>query len=138
MMCLCCSPISLPLKPVLVSFTSHRAMAWMILCSVMKTASRSRRPLRMTAISTITFRFAGMHVLEDNLKISAILRDAGGLLARGGITHSYPHSWRSAPLISQHTAMVHLMDTNDLRDTALKAIDETRLCRRPGIHGYAR
>jgi len=72
--------------------------------------------------------FAGMHVLEDNLKISAIIRDAGGLLARGSITHSYPHSWRSkAPLIFRNTPQWFIsMETNDLRLNALKAIDETR------------
>ena len=78
--------------------------------------------------------FAGMHVLEDNLKISAILRDAGGLLARGSITHSYPHSWRSkAPLIFRNTPQWFIsMDTNELRDTALKAIDETRFVPQAG------
>ena len=78
--------------------------------------------------------FAGMHVLEDNLKISAILRDAGGLLARGSITHSYSHSWRSkAPLIFRNTPQWFIsMDTNDLRDTALKAIDETRFVPQAG------
>ncbi len=78
--------------------------------------------------------FAGMHVLEDNLKISAILRDAGGLLARGSITHSYPHSWRSkAPLIFRNTPQWFIsMESNDLRDTALKAIDETRFVPQAG------
>ncbi|WP_193173313.1 isoleucine--tRNA ligase [Nisaea nitritireducens] len=78
--------------------------------------------------------FAGMHVLEDNLKISAILRDAGGLLARGSITHSYPHSWRSkAPLIFRNTPQWFIsMETNELRETALKAIDETRFVPQAG------
>ena len=77
--------------------------------------------------------FAGMHVLEDNLKISAILRDTGGLLARGSITHSYPHSWRSkAPLIFRNTPQWFISMDNDLRDTALKAIDETRFVPQAG------
>lgn len=72
--------------------------------------------------------FAGMHVLEDNMKIAAIIRDHGGLVARGKIKHSYPHSWRSkAPLIFRNTSQWFIsMETNGLRETALKAIDETR------------
>ena len=52
----------------------------------------------------------------------------GGLLARGRLKHSYPHSWRSkAPLIFRNTAQWFIsMETNDLRKSALKAIDATR------------
>jgi len=72
--------------------------------------------------------FAGMNVLEDNLKIAAIIRDHGGLLARGKLKHSYPHSWRSkAPLIFRNTAQWFIaMETTGLRATALQAIDDTR------------
>lgn len=72
--------------------------------------------------------FAGMHVLEDNMKIAAIIRDHGGLVARGKIKHSYPHSWRSkAPLIFRNTSQWFIsMEATGLRDKALKAIDETR------------
>ena len=79
--------------------------------------------------------FAGKRILDDKGKegdangavISAIAK-AGGLLAKGSLTHSYPHSWRSkAPLIYRCTAQWFVsMEKNDLRQKALKAIDETR------------
>ncbi len=52
----------------------------------------------------------------------------GGLLGRGRLKHSYPHSWRSkAPLIFRNTAQWFIsMETNDLRGKALSAIDATR------------
>ena len=72
--------------------------------------------------------FAGLDVFEENYKIGMIIKDAGGLLAIGRLVHSYPHSWRSkAPLIFRTTAQWFIsMDTNDLRETALRAINETR------------
>ena len=71
---------------------------------------------------------AGMDVLEDNYRIAMLVREAGGLLAVGRLTHSYPHSWRSkAPLIFRATPQWFIsMETNELRDKALSAIDETR------------
>src|SRR6476620_5640152 len=53
---------------------------------------------------------------------------AGGLLARGTLVHSYPHSWRSkAPLIFRNTPQWFIsMAANDLRQKALDAIEETR------------
>ncbi len=58
----------------------------------------------------------------------AAVEAAGGLLARGTLTHSYPHSWRSkAPLIFRNTPQWFIsMAANDLRQKALTAIDETR------------
>ena len=52
----------------------------------------------------------------------------GGLLGRGRLKHSYPHSWRSkAPLIFRNTAQWFIsMETNNLRGKALSAIDATR------------
>ena len=55
----------------------------------------------------------------------------GKLLARGRLVHSYPHSWRSkAPVIFRNTPQwfVRLGNIGEggLRDTALKAIDETQ------------
>ena len=52
-----------------------------------------------------------------NGKVADALREAGALLKRGTITHSYPHSWRSkAPLIFRNTPQWFIsMDTNDLR-----------------------
>ena len=72
--------------------------------------------------------FAGMNVLDDNMRIAAIIRDHGGLVARGKLKHSYPHSWRSkAPLIFRNTAQWFIsMETQGLRDKALSAIDDTR------------
>ncbi len=56
------------------------------------------------------------------------LRHAGRLAARGRLRHSYPHSWRSkAPLIFRNTPQWFIsMETNGLREKALKAIDDTR------------
>ena len=63
-----------------------------------------------------------------NHEVCGALGKAGMLLARGRLKHSYPHSWRSkAPLIFRATAQWFIsMDTNDLRATALAALDRTR------------
>ncbi len=67
---------------------------------------------------------------EANPAVIAALVDAGMLLARGRLKHSYPHSWRSkAPLIFRNTPQwfIRLGDAADpgsLRAKALKAIDE--------------
>jgi isoleucyl-tRNA synthetase len=63
--------------------------------------------------------------------ICSDLRAAGGLLAASAdFQHSYPHSWRSkAKVIYRCTAQWFIpMDRGEpsLRETALKAIDETR------------
>jgi len=65
---------------------------------------------------------------DANDKVIAAIDAAGGLLQRGKLTHSYPHSWRSkAPLIFRNTPQWFIsMTTNGLRQKALKAIDETR------------
>ena len=91
--------------------------------------------------------FAGLKVLETegkkvgkfgpaNPAVVDKLIEAGGLLARGRIEHTYPHSWRSkAPVIFRNTPQWFIrMDEplNDevhggktLRETALAAIDAT-------------
>src|SRR5690606_10849510 len=63
-----------------------------------------------------------------NGRVVKALAEAGRLIAKGKLTHSYPHSWRSkAPLIFRNTAQWFIsMETNDLRGKALKAIDATR------------
>ncbi len=63
----------------------------------------------------------------NNAVLSAIALK-GGLLARGSLTHSYPCSWRSkAPLIFRTTPQWFIsMERNALRETALKAIEDTR------------
>ncbi|MBM3541354.1 MAG: isoleucine--tRNA ligase, partial [Alphaproteobacteria bacterium] len=79
--------------------------------------------------------FAGKRVLTPEGKpgdadgaVCAALAEAGALLARGRLTHSYPHSWRSkAPLIFRNTPQWFIsMERTGLRATALKAIDATR------------
>ena len=72
--------------------------------------------------------FAGEHVYKVNDKVADTLEDAGRLLARGKLTHRYPHSWRSkAPLIFRNTTQWFIsMETTGLRAKALKAIGETR------------
>ena len=65
---------------------------------------------------------------DANDRVVAALGEAGQLLGHGRLEHSYPHSWRSkAPLIFRNTAQWFIsMETNRLRDKALKAIDDTR------------
>jgi len=72
--------------------------------------------------------FAGEHVYKVAPHVLEMLTEATSLLASGKITHSYPCSWRSkAKLIFRNTPQWFIsMDTNNLRDTALKAIDDTR------------
>ncbi|MDI7774915.1 isoleucine--tRNA ligase [Asticcacaulis sp. EMRT-3] len=95
--------------------------------------------------------FAGLKVLETegkkagkfgpaNKEVMDKLIEAGNLLARGRVEHSYPHSWRSkAPVIFRNTPQWFIrMDgetalkqrsgsatENTLRETALSAIDAT-------------
>jgi isoleucyl-tRNA synthetase len=79
--------------------------------------------------------FAGLAVYTDrgktgpaNEAVIGAIAGAGRLLGRDKLIHSYPHSWRSrAPLIFRTTPQWFIsMETNDLRDTALKAIGDTR------------
>ena len=79
--------------------------------------------------------FAGKYVLTDagkegdaNGAVIKALHDAGRLLAKGSLRHSYPHSWRSkAPLIFRNTSQWFIsMETNKLREKALTAIGQTR------------
>jgi isoleucyl-tRNA synthetase len=87
--------------------------------------------------------FGGLKVLETEGKkagkfgpangaVMDKLIEAGALLARGRLEHSYPHSWRSkAPVIFRNTPQwfirmdERLADGSTLRGRALKAIDET-------------
>ncbi|PZO01362.1 MAG: isoleucine--tRNA ligase [Alphaproteobacteria bacterium] len=87
--------------------------------------------------------FAGLKVLETegkktgkfgsaNPAVIEKLIEAGTLLARGRLEHSYPHSWRSkAPVIFRNTPQWFIrMDQplksgDTLRETALTAIDTT-------------
>lgn len=89
--------------------------------------------------------FAGLKVIETegkkdkigkfgpaNKAVTEKLIEAGNLLARGRIEHTYPHSWRSkAPVIFRNTPQwfirldQSLKSGETLRDTALKAVDAT-------------
>ncbi len=69
---------------------------------------------------------------DANKKVIEALIEHGALLARGRLTHSYPHSWRSkAPVIFRNTPQwfialdKKMSDGETLRAKALKAIDET-------------
>ncbi len=65
---------------------------------------------------------------DANEAVIAAIDAAGGLLARGVLDHSYPHSWRSkAPLIFRNTPQWFIsMEANGLRDKAMAAIAATR------------
>ncbi|MEW6598455.1 MAG: isoleucine--tRNA ligase [Pseudomonadota bacterium] len=87
--------------------------------------------------------FAGLAVLETEGKktgkfgpangaVMEKLIEAGRLLARGRLEHSYPHSWRSkAPVIFRNTPQWFirmdepLSDGTTLRERALESIDAT-------------
>ena len=88
--------------------------------------------------------FAGLKVLETegkkigkfgpaNEAVIGKLIEAGTLLARGRVEHSYPHSWRSkAPVIFRNTPQWFIRidepieGGSTLRERALAAIDATR------------
>ena len=79
--------------------------------------------------------FAGERVLTADGRpggadaaVIAALEEAGALLGKGKLQHSYPHSWRShAPLIFRATTQWFIsMETNGLRDKALDAVARTR------------
>jgi len=72
--------------------------------------------------------FAGQHVYKVADAVCAALTDAGALLGRGKIVHSYPHSWRSkAPLIFRATPQwfIRMDGPERIREKALRAIDAT-------------
>ncbi len=70
----------------------------------------------------------GDHVYKVADKVCALLEEVGALLARGEITHSYPHSWRSkAPLIFRTTEQWFIsMEQGGLRKAALDGIESVR------------
>jgi isoleucyl-tRNA synthetase len=72
--------------------------------------------------------FAGIHVYKAADPVCAALDEAGTLLSRGKIVHSYPHSWRSkAPLIFRATPQwfIPMDGPHGVRAPALAAIAET-------------
>src|SRR5210317_954331 len=72
--------------------------------------------------------FEGLHIFKSNTIVIEKLKDQKKLLANGELVHSYPHSWRSkAPLVHRATPQWFIsMDSHQLRNKALKAIDETK------------
>jgi isoleucyl-tRNA synthetase len=72
--------------------------------------------------------FAGQHVYKVADAVCAALEAAGGLLGRGRLVHSYPHSWRSkAPLIFRATPQwfIAMDGPTRIRAKALDAIAAT-------------
>ncbi len=72
--------------------------------------------------------FAGTHVFKAAVPVGAALEAAGGLIGRGRLVHSYPHSWRSkAPLIYRATPQwfIRMDGPEQIRARALAAIEAT-------------
>ncbi len=72
--------------------------------------------------------FAGQHVFKAAKPVGDALEAAGGLLARGKLEHSYPHSWRSkAPVIYRATPQwfIRMDGPEQIRARALDAIAAT-------------
>jgi len=71
--------------------------------------------------------FEGIHIFKADQIVIENLKECKKLLSNGKLTHSYPHSWRSkAPLIFRNTPQWFIsMDKQNLREKALKSIDET-------------
>ena len=68
-----------------------------------------------------------MHIFKANQIIIEKLKEQKKLLSNGKLNHSYPHSWRSkAPLVHRATPQWFIsMESDSLRNKALKALDET-------------
>ncbi len=84
--------------------------------------------------------FAGIHVYKADDPVAAALDAAGGLLGRGKLVHSYPHSWRSkAPLIFRATAQwfISLDGPERIRQKALDEITKTHFVPEQGRNRLA-
>jgi isoleucyl-tRNA synthetase len=70
----------------------------------------------------------GESVFKADPRIVQKLIDRGALLKEDKLTHSYPHCWRcKKPVIFRATEQWFIsMEKNDLRNQALKAIDEVK------------
>ena len=71
--------------------------------------------------------FKGIHIFKANPIVIEKLKEQKKLLRNGELVHSYPHSWRSkAPLVHRATPQWFIsMESHNLRNKALKALDET-------------
>ncbi|RLB07174.1 MAG: isoleucine--tRNA ligase [Deltaproteobacteria bacterium] len=72
--------------------------------------------------------FAGEFVFDANPHVNAKLAEVGALLKEEEVEHSYPHCWRCKnPIIFRSTEQWFIsIDHNDLRQKALKGIEEVR------------
>jgi len=73
--------------------------------------------------------FEGLHVFKAHDAVYAACEKAGTLVAKGRLTHSYPHSWRSKkPVIFRATPQwfIAMDDANAIRQKSLDAIAATR------------
>jgi len=72
--------------------------------------------------------FTGLHVFKAHDAVYAACEATGTLVAKGKLTHSYPHSWRSKkPVIFRATPQwfIAMDDANAIRARALEAINAT-------------
>lgn len=79
--------------------------------------------------ATTTPGFADLHVFKAAGPVAAAMEQAGGLLARGTLFHSYPHSWRSkAPVIYRATPQwfIRMDGPEHIRTRALDALASVR------------
>jgi len=84
--------------------------------------------------------FAGIHVFKAAEPVCRALEEAGGLLHRNVLVHSYPHSWRSkAPIIYRATPQwfIRMDGPENIRGKALQAIAETRFIPEQGRNRIA-
>jgi len=72
--------------------------------------------------------FGGLDIFDANPEIEAALHQRGQLWHRENFEHSYPHCWRCQhPVIFVATSQWFIsMDTEELRQKALSAIDDVR------------
>jgi isoleucyl-tRNA synthetase len=72
--------------------------------------------------------FGGQFVFDANQSVIDKLTEVGALLQTAKISHSYPHCWRcKKPIIFRATEQWFIsMEANDLRATALEAIDKVQ------------
>ncbi len=70
--------------------------------------------------------FAGEHVFKANERVIEVLKTKSRLVHSEALTHSYPHCWRhNTPIMFRATSQ-WFIDVDAIRDTAQKAIKETR------------
>lgn len=70
--------------------------------------------------------FGGLNVFEANPAVTARLEEAGALMGKGELSHSYPHCWRcKKPVFFRATTQWFIsMEAGKLRSETLRAIRE--------------